>query len=182
MTEPAMSLGTYTLGPGDGLLQVHTGRHGVAARAGHDLDIGVGAWSATLTLVADPRQSTLTLAADPHSLQVLDAHGGMSALSDGERAGIARTIDEKVLKGTAIVFRSSRVTPDGPGRLAVHGELELNGHRGDVEFALTIVRGRLSGRARIAQTRWAITPYSGLMGTLKVDDEVAVSVDVRLPA
>jgi hypothetical protein len=183
MTDTAMTPGTYTLGPAEGTLQVHTGRHGAAARAGHDLDLEVGIWSATLTLAVDPSQTTLRLTAGARSLRVIGAHGGISSLADDDRASIAQTVDEKVLRGGGITFNSSRVTPDGLGRLAVHGVLELAGTRGDVDVALTFAEdGQLSGRAVITQSQWGMKPYSGLFGTLKVDDDVTVTVDARLRA
>ena len=45
--------GTYTLGPENGTLSVHTGRSGAAAKAGHDLLIEVDAWGATVEIGAD---------------------------------------------------------------------------------------------------------------------------------
>ena len=51
----------------------------------------------------------------------------MSPLGDEEKAGIAQTIDEDVLKGTAIAFRSNERRRARDGALRVGGELELIG-------------------------------------------------------
>src|SRR5262245_14707392 len=127
-------------GPDNATLTVRTKRTGAASKAGHDLLIEVGAWSATLDPDADP---ALTLTVDSRSLRVLEGTGGIHALDDEARAGIVQTIDEEVLVGAPIEFRSTSV--EG-GR--VEGELELVGKRHPIGFDLaTADDGRLTGRA-----------------------------------
>jgi len=137
-------------GPHNVTLTVHTKRGGAAAKAGHDLTILVERWSATLD------DGALTLDVDPHSLKVLEGTGGITALGDDDKAGIAQTIDEEVLKGTPITYRS--------------GELTLNGVTRPVAFTFD----GSEGRAEIKQTDFKIKPYSALFGTLKVADVVEV--------
>jgi polyisoprenoid-binding protein YceI len=177
--------GTYTLGPDDGTLLVRTGRTGAAAKAGHDLVIEVTAWRATLDLAAaDPAERALSLEADPRSLRVREGTGGMQSLGDDDKANIAKTIDDDVLEGRPIAFRSSSVEagPDGTG-LRVQGDLDLAGTRRPVAFHLNAAAdGRLTGSARIRQSDWGMKPYSTLFGTLKVADEVEVTIDAALPA
>jgi polyisoprenoid-binding protein YceI len=176
--------GRYTLGPGDGTLTVHTGRTGAASKAGHNLLIEVTSWQATLDLPEGAEERSLALTADARSLRVREGHGGMQALGDDDKSSIAQTIDEEVLKGSAIAFRSRRVEagPDGAG-LRVEGDLDLAGASRPVEFHLDAdPDGHITGRAVLRQTDWGIKPYSTLFGTLKVTDEVEVAVDARLPA
>jgi polyisoprenoid-binding protein YceI len=176
-----IATGSHTLGSDDATLTVRTGRTGAAAKAGHDLVIEVTSWSATLDLADDPRQTTLVLTADPASLRVREGTGGIQALGDDDKAGIEQTIDDEVLKGATIAFRSSAVDV-GPDGLSVQGELELAGHRHPLAFDLTAgADGRLSGRAVVVQSDWGIKPYSALFGTLKVTDAVEVVVDAKLP-
>ena len=85
-------------GPDNATLTVRTKRTGAASKAGHDLLIEVGSWSATLDPDADP---ALTLTADSRSLRVVEGTGGIQALDDEAKAGIAQTIDEEVLVGHA---------------------------------------------------------------------------------
>ncbi len=170
----------HTFGPENARLTVRTRRVGAASKAGHDLLIEVTSWSATLDLGEVP---AATLTADASSLRVLEGTGGVMALDDDDRAGIAKTIDDEVLKGTPIEFRSNTVelTQDGaPGR--VTGELELAGTRHPVSFELTAANGRLTGTATVAQTDWGMKPYTALFGTLKVADEVEIAIDAGLPA
>ena len=171
--------GTYTLGPENAELLVHTGRRGGAAKAGHDLTIEVGSWSATLELAQDPAAGKLALSADGGSLRVREGHGGMTKLGDDDKQGITQTIDEEVLSGSAIEFRSTAVAPGAePGQLRVKGELELVGTTRPVEFELNLTDGgHLTGEATIIQSEWGIKPYSTLFGALKVADELKVTVE-----
>ncbi|HEY1592420.1 MAG TPA: YceI family protein [Solirubrobacteraceae bacterium] len=175
--------GTYTLGPESAELLVHTGRRGGAAKAGHDLVIEVSSWSATLELADDPGQSSLALSADGGSLRVREGHGGMTKLGDDDKRGITQTIDDEVLGGGAIEFRSAAVEAGAqPGQLRIEGELDLVGTTRPVEFELNLGDdGHLTGEATIVQSEWGIKPYSTLFGALKVADEVNVTVEAELP-
>jgi hypothetical protein len=178
----AIPTGTFTLGPADGTLSVHTGKTGAAAKAGHNLRIEVRRWSATITLAEDPADSTMQLSADSRSLSVLEGTGGMSSLDEDDRSGITQTIDEEVLKGTTIAFHSVSVTasPAGGG-LRVEGELELAGSVAPIGFELTVGEDhRISARTVVTQTQWGMKPYSALFGTLKVHDDVEVALDAHL--
>jgi hypothetical protein len=169
----------HRFGPENATLTVRTKRVGAASKAGHDLLIEVTSWSATLDL-GEERVATLT--ADASSLRVLEGTGGVMALDDDDKAGIAKTIDDEVLKGTPIEFRSNAVElsrDGGPGR--VSGELELAGRRHPISFELTAADGRLTGTAVVKQTDWGMKPYTALFGTLKVADEVEVAIDANLP-
>jgi polyisoprenoid-binding protein YceI len=180
----AFSSGTYTLGPEQATLTVRTGKTGAAAKAGHNLVIEVTTWSATLEVASDPADSTVELRADSRSLRVVTGSGGMQALSDDDKVSIKKTIDDEVLKGAGIQFRSSAVRPSADGEtLTVTGSLALLGREGPVTFDLHGgPDGRLTATATVKQTEWGIKPYSTLFGTLKVLDEVQVALDGRLPS
>jgi polyisoprenoid-binding protein YceI len=172
-----------TFGPENATLTVRTKRQGAASKAGHDLLIEVTSWSATLEFGEDPAGTTVTLTADPSSLRVLEGTGGMMTLGDDDKAGIAKTIDDEVLKRTPIEFRSTAVElSPGGGSGSVTGELELAGGSRPIAFELTAGEdGRITGTATLKQTDWGMKPYSALFGTLKVADEVEVEIDARLP-
>jgi hypothetical protein len=161
-----------TFGPENATLTVRTKRTGAASKAGHDLLFEVTSWSATLDQDADP---ALTLTADSGSLRVLEGSGGIQALGDDDKAGIEQTIEEEVLMGTPIEFRSTAVD----GR-RLEGELELAGQRHPISFELAGDEdGRLTGSATFKQSDWGMKPYSALFGTLKVADEVEVAFETR---
>jgi hypothetical protein len=163
------------LGPDNATLTVRTGRGGAAAKAGHDLVIEVTRWSGRL----DDDSAELT--ADARSLRVRSGSGGISPLGDEEKAGIAQTIDDEVLRGAAIVFRADRVARAGD-TVEVAGELQLAGATRPLAFTLTERGGAVAGSARIKQTDWGMKPYSALFGTLKVADEVEVAIEPRSDA
>jgi Fe-Mn family superoxide dismutase len=160
---------------------VTTGRTGAAAKAGHDLLIHVAAWQATLEVGADPTQTSIVLDVDSTSLRVREGTGGMQPLGRDDKASIQTTIDDEVLKGQAISFRSTAVEAAAGGRLNVRGELTLVGETRPVAFDLVVGDGgTLSGTVVVNQTEWGITPYSTLFGALKVADEVEVELDAGL--
>ena len=177
----AMQPGTYELGPQDGKLLVRTGKGGAASKAGHNLLMAVERWGATVQLADDPAQSVLELNADSTSFTVLEGTGGIKSLSAEERDGIAQTINQEVLKGTPITFRSTAVRPDAGNRLHVTGDLELANGVNLVAFDLELSDdGRVTGSATVTQTEWGMKPYSALFGTLKVSDDVSIEIDARL--
>ena len=174
--------GRYELGPNDATLTVRTGKAGAASKAGHNLRIEVTSWRATLDVGDAPERTELALTADPRSLRVREGTGGVQALDDDDKRGIEQTIDDEVLEGAAIAFRSRRVEEGTGGALAVAGDLDIAGRTHPVQFDLLPGDGgRLSGSARIKQTDWGIKPYSALFGTLKVVDEVDVEIEGTLP-
>lgn len=175
----AIAPGTYTLGPESGELLVHTRRQGAAAKAGHDLEMIVTQWTATLEI---SEASSLALSADSSSLRVREGRGGMKALDEDDKDNIRQTIDDEVLKRTPIEFRSTEVegTADGD-HLRVYGELELMGQTRPLELDLeTTDQARLTGRATVKQTDWGMKPYTALFGALKVADGVEITVEVSL--
>jgi polyisoprenoid-binding protein YceI len=178
----SLQAGTYRLGPDDGTLSVRTKRTGAAAKAGHDLLIEVTAWEATLQVGDDAADTSIELEADGASLHVREGTGGIQSLGDNDKASIRQSIDDDVLKGQAITFRSTAVT-GADGGLTVEGELTLAGATRPLGFDLAVGDdGRLSAVAVVKQTDWGMKPYSALFGALKVVDEVEVVIDAGLPS
>src|SRR3954469_8945259 len=91
----------HRLGPKNATLTVRTGRGGAAAKAGHDLELRVTSWQASL----DDASAELTADATP--LRVVEGTGGMQSLGDEDKANIHQTIDDDVLRRQDIVFRST---------------------------------------------------------------------------
>jgi superoxide dismutase, Fe-Mn family len=172
--------GTFRLGPRNGTLWVRTGRAGAAAKAGHDLLLQVTVWEAVLEV---GETIELALDVDGGSLRVREGTGGMQELLAEDNASIEQTIDEEILKGQAIAFRSTAVEADADGRLDVQGDLTLADATHPIAFDLRVDgNGRLKGAAVVKQSDWGITPYSALFGALQVADEVRVEIDAGLPS
>jgi polyisoprenoid-binding protein YceI len=171
-------MGTHRFGPDDASLQVRTYREGVAAKAGHDLIIAVTRWDATVETADEPAGWTVTLNADPGSLEVREGLRGVKPLTDKDRAEIRKTIDAKVLGSDPISFQSTDVRPEAD-RLTVEGELSMAGATRPLTAQLTVGDGgAIGGTIPLVQSNWGIKPYRGLMGALKVRDEVEVVIEV----
>jgi YceI-like domain len=175
--------GSYQLGPDDGRLTVHTQRSGAAAMAGHNLVIDVTSWRAVLTAGETPTDMRVELEVDGGSLRVREGTGGMQTLEQQHKQEIEQTIDEEVLRGDAISFRSTHAAPSPDGdAVTVEGELKLHGASHPIAFDVSADDdGTVSASTVIKQTDYGIKPYSTLFGALKVVDEVEISIDVRLP-
>ena len=76
-------------------------------------DRGRPRWQGTLHL---GDETTVMLRADARSMRVREGSGGMTSLGDDDKANIEQTIDDEVLKGTPIEFRSTRVRAQPGGR------------------------------------------------------------------
>ena len=167
------------LGPDNATLTVKVYREGVAARMGHDLVLEVTRWEAAADL--DAASPAIELTADPRSLEVREATGGVAPLTGRDRAEIAKNIDRGVLRGEPIAFRSTDARLSGE-RLTVEGELTMAGRTGPLTAQLDVADGRVTGSVSLTQSAWGIKPYRGLMGALKVRDEVEVVIDAPLYA
>jgi YceI-like protein len=176
--------GTHRLGPDNAGLVVKTYREGVAGKVGHDLIIEVRSWEATLEGGADSTPPRLELSADARSLHAREGLRGLKPLSDRDREEIRKNIDQKVLGGEPIDFRSTAVESDeAGGRLSVHGDLTMHGSTRPTSFELSVdPDGHVTGTAQLVQSEWGIKPYRGLMGALKVRDSLEVVFEGRIPA
>jgi polyisoprenoid-binding protein YceI len=163
-------------------LQVRTYREGLAQKVGHDLIIDVDGWEAAAEVREDGALTAVALTADPRSLRVREGLRGVKPLTDKDRASIRNTVDETILRGRPIAFRSTAIEYDD-SRLTVRGELELAGTTRPATFELSAgAGGRLQGTLPVTQSEWGIKPYRGMMGALKVRDTVEVVLDVALPS
>ena len=147
-----------------------------SAVAGHDLLIRVTAWEATLEVDEDPAQTRIAFSADATSLRVHEGVGGMQELGRRGQGEHRQTIDDEVLKGTEIAFRSTAV---GAGRRRPPrrpGGADAPRRRASARLRPRRGRRRDARRDgdRLKQSNWGMTPYSALFGALKVVDEVEI--------
>ena len=150
---PAVKNGSHTLSPDNGTLQVKTYRAGMAQKAGHDLVIDVTSWKATVD-VDEKSNFTVELSADPRSLRVSDGSGGMKPLTDKDRTDIHKSIDDKVLKGEAITFKSTGVSSNGaPGPATVTGDVSMRGNSRPVSFDVDLTSDGQVSRAGRRRSR-----------------------------
>lgn len=170
---------TWTIGPSDGELTLRTGVAGRAARMGHRLTIAMRRWHATVTWDNhEPVAADLTV--EVESFDVLRGEGGVKGLSGPEK-GLVRVNAMKAMDASrfpTIRFVAGTVERgDGgyrlTGELAIHGQ--THGHVIDLRTEDVGDSWRMSAESTVRQSDYGITPYSLLMGSVQVADEVALS-------
>ncbi|MGH9127602.1 MAG: YceI family protein [Acidimicrobiales bacterium] len=180
----AITSGKYEIGPSDGRLVLLTTRKGAGAALGHDLTIGARTWNGTVVVdTDDPANSSVSLTVDTTSLEVLEGKGGAKALSSGDKAKIKEAINDtlKTKSNPEMTFESTSVTANGPNAATVEGTLTLVGTSGPATVSVNVDdNGRASAKATVVQTAFGIKPYTGMMGALKLGDEVKLEVDAAL--
>lgn len=169
----------WTLNGSDGELLLRTGVTGRAAKMGHRLTIAMQHWQATVQWAeGEPARAELTV--DVGSLQVLHGEGGVKALSGPEKA-LVRSNTLKSLDANhfpRISFRAESIEkrPDG---YRLSGTLQVRGKERPQEIELCTAdlgdTWRMSTETVVRQSDFGVKPYSLLMGSLKVANEVSVS-------
>jgi polyisoprenoid-binding protein YceI len=169
----------WRIEPSDGELLVRTGVAGRAARMGHRLTIAMTRWHATVQWNgADPVTVELTVETD--SLEVLRGDGGVKGLSGPEKA-VIRSNALKSLQASRfpeISFAADVIdkTAEGyrlTGRLRIKGEARE--HVLDLSTEDLGDAWRISVESGVRQSDYGIKPYSILMGSVRVADDVMVS-------
>ncbi|WP_082964689.1 YceI family protein [Mycobacterium sp. E796] len=169
----------WTLTASDGELLVRTGVAGRAARMGHRLTIAMTRWEATVAW-ASGEPVTAELTVDVDSFEVLRGEGGVKGLSGPEKA----VVKSNALKSLGanrypeIRFNAETIekSSDGyrlTGKLHIHGQSRK--HVIDLRTEDLGDRWRMTVESRVRQTDYSVKPYSLLMGSVRVDDEVTVS-------
>ncbi|MGH8982181.1 MAG: YceI family protein [Acidimicrobiales bacterium] len=176
--------GTHELGPHCGTVRLRTYRQGLAARAGHDLVLEASAWQGNVVVPDDPGATpTVFVEIDLRSLHVIEGSGGVKPLTDGDKEDIRSAMQKplRTAEHPTATFRSTAMRRDDD-RVTLEGELSL---AGQVHPVVLELRGEVDdtvvGHTEIVQTQWGIKPYVGLLGALKLRDDVGVDVSVSLP-
>ena len=169
----------WTIGPADGELLLHTGVAGRAARMGHRLTIAMTRWRATVRW-ADSRPVSAELVVETDSFEVLRGEGGVKGLSGAEKA-LVRSNALKSLSASRFpqiryVAEAIEKTADG---YRLTGILQIRGESRDhvIELCTEDLEGswRMSAESTIRQSDYGIKPYSLLMGSVQVADEVSLT-------
>lgn len=180
-----MPVDPLTIGPDDGTLTLHTGVEGKAAKAGHALTLRITDWSATVTLDG-VELSAVTVRAAVGSIEVVEGHGGVKPLSDRDKRSVISSAMDTLSadKYPEVAFASQSITSSDDG-YDVAGEATLCGQTGAVAARLAVQRagGRVAVDATIPiqQTAFGIKPYSGMLGALRVSDQVEVRMSLSVP-
>jgi polyisoprenoid-binding protein YceI len=169
----------WTLDQSDGELLVRTGVSGRAARVGHRLTIAVRQWQATVSW-SGKTPTAAELTAEVQSLAVLRGDGGVKALSGPEkalaRANALRSLDADRFPQIRYAAEVIDASSDGyrlTGTLHIHGRSRR--HVVHLRVADAGASWRLSTNSEVRQSDFGVTPYSLLLGSIKVEDRVTVS-------
>ena len=160
------------------ILRVFTFKEGLLSGVAHDLELALERFR----IDWDPAHVSATF--DTRSLRVLHAvvagHAAPDALSARDRHSIERNIAEDVLatgRHPEARFESSSVEIAGDGFI-VHGALTLAGVRQELSVPVRRDGSRYTAELVLDQRRFGITPYSAMLGTLKLKPEVRVLLHV----
>jgi polyisoprenoid-binding protein YceI len=170
---------TWTLDASDGELQLRTGVTGRAARMGHRLTIAMTRWQATVDWDRNEPVAA-ELVVDVGSFEVLRGEGGVKGLSGPEKA-VVRSNAMNSLNASRfpeIRFSADAIekTDDGyrlSGTLQIRGK--SNEHVIDLRTEDLGGSWRMSTESTVRQSDYGIKPFSLLMGSMQVVDEVAIS-------
>jgi polyisoprenoid-binding protein YceI len=169
----------WTLDASDGELLLRTGVKGRAARMGHRLTIAMTRWRATVAWAgADPVAAELAVETD--SIEVLRGEGGVKGLSGPEktlvRSNALRSLDAGRFPEIRFTAETIDKTDDG---YRLTGVLQIRGkpreHVIDLRTEDLGDSWRMSAESSVRQSDYGVKPYSLLMGSVQVADDVTVS-------
>lgn len=173
MTDP------WTIDASDGELLIRTGVAGRAARMGHRLTVAMTRWQATVGWAGvEPASAELTVGVD--SFDVLRGEGGVKGLSGPEKALVKSNALKSLDAGRYPEIRFTADTIDKTdegyrltGKLHIHGKSRE--HVIDLRTEDLGEAWQVSAESTVRQTDYGVKPYSLLMGSVRVADEISVS-------
>ena len=157
----------------------------MGAKLAHDLILTATKWNGTLNVDTDnPGASSAELTIDAASIEIVEAVGGMKALSDKDRKDIGKNINEKVLqtgKFPQLKFESSSVSGSAP-KFQAAGNMTIVGNTRPVNVDLNVNGTTVVATTSISQKDFGIKPFSAMMGAIKLRDDVDFELTVDLPS
>ena len=173
-------------------LAVQLYRAGVGSRLAHDHVVEATEVTGQVEYdAARPEASSIVIEARTASLRVDQPAARRRLGVEGDLSESQRADVDKAMRGAdqldtarhpTIRFASTRVLPEGDGRLRVTGQLTLRGVAREVSFPATVAleSGVLRGRATLTflQSSFGYQPYSALLGAIRNKDEVTLHVDL----
>lgn len=160
---------------------VFTFKEGLLSAVAHDLKLSVSRF--TVELADDG--AAIEARFDAASLRVVSAMRDQrelpTALSARDRRTIESNLSDDVLharRHPEIVFRSTAIARD-QDRATLDGELSLHGRTRPLRLAATRTGGEWKVETRLHQPDFGITPYTALLGTLRVAPHVVIRLSFR---
>jgi polyisoprenoid-binding protein YceI len=168
----------WTLDASDGELLIRTGVAGRAARMGHRLTIAMRRWQAAVGWAgAEPVSAELTVEVD--SFEVLRGEGGVKGLSGPEKALVKSNALRSLDAGRYPEIRFTADTIDKTDEgYRLTGKLHIRGKSRKYLIDLRTEdlgqAWQMSAESSVRQTEYGVKPYSLLMGSVRVADEISV--------
>lgn len=161
------------LNPQTSTFLVHTQTEGLLSALAHKRTIEATQFSGTIIYnEEDLTKSRVELLIETQGLSPAD-----KTLSKGDREKITENMRDSIMADTfpTMHFGSQTVVPNSKG-IRVAGDLRMKGNarRISLDVALEKINNELrsSGEFKVRQTDFGIQPYSALLGTIRVADEL----------
>jgi polyisoprenoid-binding protein YceI len=169
----------WSLDGSDGDVLIRTGVAGPAAVMGHRLTLAMRHWRATTTWDGDEPVAA-ELIVEAGSLEVIRGEGGITPLTGPEkilvRGNALKSLDAKHYPRIMFAANDIERTADGyrlTGTLTIHDTSRSQ----VVDLRVEDQGGNwwLSSETAVRQSDFGIKPYSQLLGSLRVADDVTVA-------
>lgn len=159
---------------------VFTFKEGLLSAIAHDLEIAVERFH----LEWDDAHTRLEASFDPSSLKVRhamkDGAPNPSALSDRDKRKIEATIRDEILdtaRYPVITFTSTDLHVESENA-TLRGTLELHGRSRALEVRARRSSARWIAELALHQPDFGITPYSAMMGSLRIRPDIRVRLEI----
>jgi polyisoprenoid-binding protein YceI len=163
---------------------VFTYKEGLLTPIAHDLKLAVGRFEIDIS----DDQQMLEATFDASSLKVVtamrDGRENPGALSEKDRRTIEGTIADEVLDARRypqIRYASGSIARRDD-RALIAGTLTMHGQSRLLTVEATWANSAWTTSARLHQPDWGIKPYSAMLGTLRIQADVTVSIRLRPPS
>lgn len=153
---------------------------------GHRLTIRMNEWSVDVEFTQGvPKAATLTVAVA--GLEVLSGEGGVKGLSGPEkslaRGNALKTLDAD--RYTTISYACDDDIQQTDGGYVMHGAATIRNVTRAVDVPVTVVTKQdgyqLSTRLSVRQSEFGVKPYSLMMGSVQVEDDVEIVWQASAP-
>jgi polyisoprenoid-binding protein YceI len=162
--------------------QIFIYKEGLLSSIGHDLKLAVTRFA----LEIDPERLAVKAEFDSASLRVSSAmKDGQEAphlLNAADRRNIEHTIATEVLAAGSypqILFASTEIIAAGGGSsFDIKGRLTLHGRTRELRCSANATSDRLLTEVVLHQPDYGIRPYSALLGTLRIRQNITVHLSL----
>ncbi|WP_328811002.1 YceI family protein [Rhodococcus sp. NBC_00294] len=179
-----MTTSSRTLTAADGTLNVHTGVTGRASKMGHRLTIAFRDWSVTVD-ESDGAPTAVTVRVRVDSMEVVSGEGGVTPMFGPEKMlarsnalGTLDALDHPEIRYDATTVESTKDGYRLDGTLTIHGVTRE--HTVDLSVSTSDGTTHVAFDAVVTQTDFGVKPYSQLLGSMKVVDDVDVSFSASI--